>query len=387
MTIKRGLRLLIPTVLLGSGVFWRLACPPAANAADADLAASVPVSTVAAQVRDVPELLNGLGTVQPLNVVQVTAQVNGALIALPIQQGHEVHKGDIIAEIDPRPYKAALDQATAQHDEDAALLQSATLDLHRYADLAKRSFASRQQVDDQQATVAKDTAAVALDNAAIETAKINLGYCVIRAPIDGHVSFYQVTIGNIVQANGQAPIMSITQDRPISVVLTLPESDLPRIQAARAKGNVPVIAVDGRNDNKVLANGTLLTPNNAMDTTTGTISLKAVFGNDDDHLWPGQFVDARVQVGVLSKAVTVPVVAVQHGPDGLFVYVVKPDRTVDQVNIEVSYQDDGLAVVSKGLSENATVVTSGQSRLAPGTRVRVAPSPSPQASAGTQQPT
>ena len=159
------------------------------------------------------------------------------------------------------------------------------------------------------------------------------------------------------------------------------------VQAARAKGNVPVIAVDGRNDNKVLANGTLLTPNNAMDTTTGTISLKAVFGNDDDHLWPGQFVDARVQVGVLSKAVTVPVVAVQHGPDGLFVYVVKPDRTVDQVNIEVSYQDDGLAVVSKGLSENATVVTSGQSRLAPGTRVRVAPSPSPQASAGTQQPT
>ena len=288
-----------------------------------------------------------------------------------------------MAEIDPRPYKAALDQALAQRDEDAALLQSATLDLHRYADLAKRSFASVQQVDDQRATVNKDTAAVALDNAMIETARINLGYCTIRAPINGHLSFYLITVGNVIQTASQTGILSITQDKPISVVLTLPEADLLRIQEAHAKGPVPVIVVNSQEDNKVLATGTLLTPNNAMDTTTGTISLKAVFDNDEDHLWPGQFVDARLQVGVLRKAVTVPQLAVQHGPDGLFVYIVKPDRTVDQVNIQVSYQDDGLAVVSKGLSGNETVVTSGQSRLAPGMGVKVEQSPPTQASAGT----
>jgi multidrug efflux system membrane fusion protein len=387
MTIKRGLGLFIPTMLLGGVLLWRLVGAGAASAADPVPTPSVPVTAAAAQVRDVPEFLNGLGTVQPLNVVQVKAQVNGTLIALPIPQGHEVHKGEIVAEIDPRPYKAALDQAMAQRDEDAALLQSATLDLHRYADLAKKSFASAQQVDDQQATVNKDNAAVALDKAMIETAQINLGYCTIRAPIDGHVSFYLINVGNVIQTTSQTGIISITQDKPISVVLTLPEVDLLRIQEARVKGPVPVIVLNSQDDNKILATGTLLTPNNAMDTTTGTISLKAVFDNGDDHLWPGQFVNARLQVGVLRKVVTVPLLAVQHGPDGLFVYIVKPDRTVDQVNIQVGYQDDGRAVVSKGLSGNETVVTSGQSRLAPGMQVRVEQSPPTQALAGTESPT
>lgn len=387
MTIKRGLGLLIPTVLLGGVLLWRLGSPGIATAADPVAAPSVPVTAAAVQVQDVPELLSGLGTVQPLNVVQVKAQVNGTLIALPVPEGHEVHQGDIVAEIDPRPYKAALDQAKAQRDEDAALLQSATLDLHRYADLAKKSFASMQQVDDQQATVNKDTAAVALDNAMIETAQINLGYCVIRAPINGRLSFYLINVGNVIQTTGQTGIITITQDKPISVVLTLPEVDLLRVQEARAKGPVAVTAFNSQDDNKPLATGTLLTPNNTMDTTTGTISLKAVFDNGDDHLWPGQFVDTRVQVGVLRNAVTVPLLAVQHGPDGLFVYVVKPDRTVDQVNIQVSYQDGDRAVVSKGLSGNETVVTSGQSRLAPGTRVRAEQAPPTEASAGSVSPT
>ena len=385
MTIKRGLGLLIPTVLLGGALSWRLLEPAAA--ADPAPAPSVPVGAAAVQIQDVPEFFNGLGTVQPLNVVQVKAQVNGTLIALPVPEGHEVHTGDIVAEIDPRPYKAALDQAMAQRDEDAALLQSATQDLHRYADLAKKSFASMQQVDDQRATVNKDTAAVALDNAMIETAKINLGYCVIRAPINGRLSFYLINVGNVIQTTGQTGIISITQDKPISVVLTLPEVDLLRVQEAHAKGPVPVIAFNSQDEDKALATGTLLTPNNTMDTTTGTISLKAVFDNNNDHLWPGQFVNTRVQVGVLRKAVTVPLPAVQHGPDGLFVYVIKPDRTVDQVNIQVSYQDGDRAVVSKGLSGNETVVTSGQSRLAPGTRVRAEQAPPTQASAGGASPT
>jgi multidrug efflux system membrane fusion protein len=384
MTIKRGVGRLIPIVLLGAALGWY----PMNSATAADSAPVVPVTTATAQVQDVPEFLSGLGTVQPLNVVQIKAQVNGTLIALPVQQGHEVHKDEIVAEIDPRPYKAALDQAMAQRDEDAALLQSATLDLHRFADLAKRSFAPIQQVDDQQATVNKDTAAVALDNAMVETAQINLGYCVIRAPIDGRLSFYLINVGNIIQSANQTAIVTITQDKPITVVLTLPETDLIRVQDARAKGPVPVIAFNSQDENRALATGTLMTPNNTIDTTTGTISLKATFDNADDHLWPGQFINARVQIGTLQKAVTVPLLAVQHGPDGLFVYVVKPDQTVDQANVQIGYQDSGRAVVTKGLSGNETVVVSGQSRLAPGTRVKATDQPPPsQAAASGASPT
>jgi len=389
MTRKRGVGLIVPTVLLGIALGWRLLDAGTAAAADPAPASvpSVPVTTSVAKIQDVPEYLDGLGTVQALNVVQIKAQVNGTLIALPVPEGHEVHKDEIVAEIDPRPYKAALDQAMAQRDEDAALLQSATLDLHRYADLATRSFASVQQVDDQRATVNKDTAAVALDNAMVETAQINLGYCVIRSPIDGHLSFYLINVGNLIQSANQTGIITITQDKPISVVLTLPEADLVRIQAARAKGPVPVVAFNSQEQSKALATGTLLTPNNTIDTTTGTISLKATFINQDDHLWPGQFVNARVQIGILPKVVTIPQAAVQHGPDGLFTYIVKPDRTVDQANIEVGYQDSGQAVVTKGLAGNETVVVSGQSRLSPGTRVKTDQVAPAQASTGGVSPT
>ncbi len=372
MNKRLGIGVIGLLVVAGAAAGWRLMdVPHAARAADTEDSNQVPVKTARTQIKDVPVLLDGLGTVQALNVVQIKAQVNGALIALPVKEGQEVHKGDIVAEIDPRPYKAALDQAQAQHDEDAALLQSATLDLHRYQDLAKRNFASIQQVDDQQATVNKDQAAVALDNAAIETAQINLGYCVIRSPIDGRVSFYQVDVGNIVMAASQTSgIVSITQDKPITVVLSLPEADLLRIQQARSAGPVPVLAYNSQDAKNLLATGTLLTPNNTIDTTTGTVSLKAVFDNADDHLWPGEFVNGRLQVSVLHNAVTVPVDAVQHGPDGLFVFVVKPDQTVTQVDVDVSYQDGGVSVVSKGLTGNEMVVLSGQSRLSPGTRIK-----------------
>lgn len=371
MSIKRGLGLVVVAVALGGFLGWRLLAPNSATAADPPAAPpAVPVTTAAAQIQDMPEYVYGLGTVEALNVVEIKSQVNGPLIALPVREGQEVQQGQIIAEIDPRPYKAALDLATAQRDEDAALLQSATLDLHRYENLAKRDFAPVQQVDDQRATVNKDIAAVALDNAAIETAQINLGYCVIRAPINGRVSFRQIDVGNVIQAASQTTgIVSVTQDKPITVIVTLPEADLARIQVARAKGPVPVTAFNSQDENDALATGTLLTPNNTIDATTGTIALKATFANEDDHLWPGQFVNTRVQVGILPKAVTVPLLAVQHGPDGLFVYVVKPNQTVDQADIAVSYQDSGRAVVTKGLAGNETVVIAGQSRLVPGTRV------------------
>jgi multidrug efflux system membrane fusion protein len=278
-----------------------------------------------------------------------------------------VHEGDIVAEIDPRPFKAALDQAVAQREEDQALLKAAQLDLTRFSNLAKDQFAPVQQVQDQQGTVDKEIAAIAVDTAQIETAQINLGYCIIRAPFDGRVSFYQLNVGNLVQAATQTGIISITQVRPIEVVMTLAEADLPPIQAARQKGAVPVTVFDG-SSNLQLATGTLMTPNNMIDTTTGTISLKATFDNQDNHLWPGQFVNARVQVGTVDHAVTVPGLAVEHGPDGTFVYTVK-DGTVEQTAVQVGEQVAGRTVISKGLTGRETVVVSGQSRLAPGLRV------------------
>ena len=369
MTARRGLGLLmLAVVLVGGYLGWRILAPRAADAADPAPAQSVPVGTAVARIQDMPVYLNGLATVQPPNVVEIKAQVTGTLVALPVKEGAEVKQDDIVAEIDPRPYKAALDQALAQRDEDTAMLKAAQLDLTRYQNLAKSNFAPVQQVQDQQGTVDKDIAAVAVDNAMIETAQINLGYCVIRAPFTGRVSFYQLNVGNLVQAANQTGILTITQVQPIEAVLVLPEANLAAIEAARANGPVPVGVFDGSSDRE-LATGTLMTPNNTIDTTTGTISLKATFANSDNHLWPGEFVNARVQTGAIRNAVTVPELAVQHGPDGTFVYTVKPDGTADQTNVDVGEQVDGRIVITKGLTGHETVVVSGQSRLAPGIHV------------------
>jgi multidrug efflux system membrane fusion protein len=360
-------------VLVGGGG-WRLIRGPLQSDAATQPAPppAVPVSVTAAKVQDVPIFLDGLGAVQAFNTVEVKAQVNGVLLDLPAHEGQEVQKGDVVARIDPAPYKAALDQAVAQRAEDEAQLQSAQLDLQRFATLAKSSFAPVQQVDDQQAIVGKETAAIEADNAMIETAQINLGYCTIRAPFAGRVSLYQVDVGNLIQANGSSGIISIDQDKPIAVVFTLPEAELPQVQDARMNATLKVIVTDSETD-KPLATGTLMTPNNAIDTTTGTISLKAQFPNDNDHLWPGQFVDAHLEVETLHNALTVPAIAVEHGPDGLYVFVVKPDDTIQQVPVTTGYQSNGVTVVTKGLSPQETVVVSGQSRLAPGTKVKTSP--------------
>ncbi len=370
MNMKRRLALVELGAVLAAALFGVcLVKSPAADAAGpAPPPGAVPVNTAVAKTQNVPIYLNGIGTVQAPNVVEIKAQVTGTLIALPVQEGAEVHKDDIVAEIDPRPFKAALDQAMAQRDEDSALLKAAQLDLNRFRSLAKSQFAPVQQVEDQQGTVDKGIAAVAVDNAQIETARINLSYCVIRAPFDGRVSFYQLNVGNLVQAASQTGIISITQVQPIQVVMTLAEADLPPIQAARAKGAVPVAVFDGTS-NQQLATGTLMTPNNMIDTATGTIPLKATFENRDNHLWPGQFVNARVQVGTVDNAITVPELAVQHGPDGTFVYTVADNGTAAQTVVQTGEEVAGRTVISKGLTGRETVVVSGQSRLAPGLRV------------------
>jgi len=359
---------IIFAVILAVSTAWWLHGHAAVHAQAAPPQPAVPVSAVPAKVADVPIDLRGLGTVQAFNTVEIKAQVNGTLIAIPVQEGQEVHQGDIVAVIDPRPFRAALDQATAQRAEDQAQLQSAQLDLARFQHLAKNQFAPVQQVDDQQATVNKLQAAIQADTAMIETAQINLGYCTIHAPINGRVSFRQTDVGNLIETANETGIVSITQDKPISIIFTLPEADLPRVQQAMAKGQLPVFAY-GPDDRTRVAQGVLLTPNNAIDTTTGTISLKATFANDNDALWPGEFINARVRVDTLHQMVTVPEAALQHGPNGLYVFTVQPDNTVQEQPVQVAYQADGTVVIAKGVVGNQSVVLTGQSRLANGTRI------------------
>jgi membrane fusion protein, multidrug efflux system len=350
-----------------SGIMWRAspvhAAPPGEQPA-------VPVTVASVKQADFPVYLRGLGTVEALNTVEIKAQVNGELISLPVKEGQEVKPGDTVAVINPAPYKAALDQAIAQRAEDEAQLRSAQLDLARYENLAKKGYSPQQQVDDEQATVNKLAAAVQADSAAIEAARINLTFCIIRSPISGRASLYQTDVGNIVEVATQTGIVSIMQDKPIAVVFTLPESDLPRLQDAMEKGKLPVAAYTS-DDTIKLGTGSLLTPNNTIDTATGTIQVKAIFPNDNERLWPGQFVHARVLVEALDKVPTVPLAAIEHGPDGLFVYTVQSNDTVKVQPVKVNYQDENIAVVSKGLQPGQTVVVGGQSRLTNGARVAV----------------
>ncbi len=328
----------------------------------------MPVTTVHARHMDFPVYLRGLGQVQASSSVLVRARVDGTLMQVAVTEGQMVKQGDLVAVIDPRPFKAALDQAEAKRTQDQALLANAKLDQARYASLAKQDFASRQQVDTQQAVVNQYTAAIAGDDAAIEAAKLNLGFCYITAPTPGRVGLRLIDPGNMIRASDGAGIVSINRLQPISAIFTLPQDTLPRINAAMATSTLTVLAY-ASNDTTLLAQGTLLTPDNAIDPATGTIKLKATFPNTDNALWPGQFVNLRLLVETLVNVVTVPTPAIQHGPAGLYVYAVKPDGTAARLPVEVSNEDAGLSVVAKGLDAGTVVVTDGQSRLQEGMRV------------------
>jgi multidrug efflux system membrane fusion protein len=337
---------------------------PASNA--------VPVMTAVAQRHDVPIYAQGVGLVQAYQSVLIRSRVDGQLMDVPVTEGQMVHRGDVIAVIDQKPYRAALDVAKAKLAQDGAQLQNARLDFARYSSLSKQDFASRQQVDTQAALVNQYTAAVQGDAAAVEAAQINLDYCSITSPVDGRVGLRLLDVGNLVHAADLTGIITVTQVQPIAVTFTLPQTALPEVEAGMAKGKLPVQAYS-TDDKTSLDNGTLLTPDNTIDTATGTIKLKAVFPNTGNKLWPGQFINAHLQVAVDKQAVTVPVDVIQHGPDGLYVYIVKPDRTVAEQPVQVDYQTAQIAVVKTGLNGGETVVVSGQSRLEPGTHV--APTP------------
>jgi multidrug efflux system membrane fusion protein len=343
---------------------------------------AVPVSVEKVTRQDVPIWLRGLGTVQANYSVQLRPRVDGTLTEVPVREGQDVKRGDLLAVIDPRPYKAILDAAIARKQQDQAQLANAQMDLGRYASLVRKDFASRQQLDTQQSMVKQFEAAIAGDDAQIETAQLNLSFCYITAPFDGRIGLRNVDPGNVVHSAELAPIISVTQVEPIAVTFTLPQDALPAISRAMAQHPLEVVVYAG--DNKTeLDRGVLLTPDNTIDATTGTIKLKATFANRQRALWPGQFVNARLLLGTDTGVVAVAVPAVQHGPNGLFVYQLGPNDTVAVQPIEVARQEGDVYVVARGLDAGATVVTAGQSRLQAGTRVAVREAATQQAKSGS----
>ena len=309
--------------------------PPAAGAGEA----RIPVTAAAVIRQDVPILLRNIGAVQAFQAVVVRSRVDGTLEQVFFTEGQEVKRGDRLALIDPRPYAAALAQAKAKKTYDIVLLENAKRDLARTQSLVRNDFASHQQLDTQTAAVGEGAATLVADDAAIAAAQLNLDFCTITAPLDGRVGLRLVDAGNFIRASdATAPgIVTIAQIHPIAVVHTLPQDALPRIHEAMARSRLTVFAYTP-DDGTLLGTGALLTTDNAIDPMTGTIRLKAVFPNQDDRLWPGQFVNVRLQLGVHRNALTVPSVAVQRSQSNLYVFVVKPDSTVAVQPVEIVLQ-------------------------------------------------
>ncbi|MBV8916325.1 MAG: efflux RND transporter periplasmic adaptor subunit, partial [Acetobacteraceae bacterium] len=294
----------------------------------------VPVTTAVVTRQDVPVVVRALGTVQPFQSVLVRARVDGTLDKVFFTEGQYVKPGDLLAQLDPRPYQAILDQAVAKKAADEATLVQARADLVRYVDLAGSQVASRQRLDQARAAVGQAEAAVRGDDASIDAAQLNLGFTRIVSPIEGRVGLRLTDPGNFIRVadNNTTGIVTITQIRPISLIFTLPQDTLPQVQVAMRRAKLPVLAYSS-DDKTKLSEGELLTTDSSIDVTTGTIKLKAVFANPDDALWPGQFVNVRLQLDTRRNAPAVPTTSVQRGPEGLYVYVVKPDSTVARQSV------------------------------------------------------
>lgn len=329
----------------------------------------IPVTAERAKTQDVPIIIRGLGTVTAFNTVSVRSRVTGNITQVKFKEGQEVKTGDLLIQIDPRPFQAALDQANATRARDQATLDNARKDLARYATLLQKQFAPEQQYATQFATVAADEATVRMDQANIDAAALNVEYSSIRSPIDGVTGIRQVDLGNLVQANG-AVLVVLTQIKPIYVIATVPEADIPRIRAALAQRSLTIDAFDA-DDQKQISRGHLDLVNNQVDQATGTVQLKAEFANSDEALWPGQFVNAHLVVETVHDGVTIPAAAVQNGIHGAFVFVVGENDTAQQRNITVRQTENNVALISAGLKAGELVVTAGQTQLRNGSKVRV----------------
>lgn len=331
----------------------------------------IPVLATTARLADVPVYLDGVGTAKALNTVTVRPQVDGKLISVAFKEGQDVQKGYVLARIDPTTYQAQLDQAIAKKAQDEAQLANARLDLDRYTRLAASNSVTKQQADTQKAMVAQLEAQVKSDQAAIDNTRAIVSYTTIVAPINGRTGIRQVDEGNIVRSSDATGIVVIAEIRPISVIFSLPQQVVAQVNTAFAKAPLTVEAMTSDNASAV-DRGTLQVVDNQVDQTTGTVKLKAEFPNTNLQLWPGQFVNVRMLIDTKRQVVVVPTAAVQRGPNGPFVFVVKPDDTATVRLVTVSQQDDVQAVIANGVQADDRVITTGFAQLAEGTRVKVA---------------
>lgn len=374
--MRKGLWIIFGIVVLAAiigGTAVRRSRVEAAQNKKADAAASQrPIPVVGAQVatRDMPVYLRGLGTVIAFNTVTVKSRVDGELVKVNFKEGQEVRAGDLLAQIDPRPFQVQLHQAEATQAKDQAQLADAKVNLDRFTDLYKQGVIPKQQLDSQSSLVGQLEGAVGADKAQVENAKLQLVYSRITSPISGRVGLRMVDAGNIVHASDSNGMLVITQMHPIAVVFTLPEDYVPAVLQHMRKGDLQVEAYS-RDDKTKLATGKLLTLDNVIDPTTGTNKLKAVFENPERVLWPNQFVNMRLLLEVKKNATTVPVAALQTGNQGQFAFVVKPDKTVEVRPVKVGFTEANTASIDQGLVAGELVVTDGQDKLQPNSRVDV----------------
>src|SRR5712671_428535 len=366
--------LLAIAALAGGGAWYWTTRPVVKPVAQAP---AIPVTVTMAASRDVPIYLDALGTVSAANTVSIRALITGTLQSVNFTEGQEVHKGDTLAVIDPRPLQAALAQAVAKKAQDQAQLVSAQKDLTRFADLAKRDYATQQSLDQQQAKVDQLKGMIDADQGAIENAQTQLSYATITAPFDGRVGFRQLDAGNIIHPTDTNPLTVLTQIKPSIAIFTLPQKNLGAVREAMLRGPVEVFAwdQDGRTQ---LAAGALLLIDNQIDQATSTIRLKAQFPNSDSRLWPGEFVRVRSQVDTKANVVTIPPPALQRGPNGLYTWVIKPDDTAEQRSIEANPVGTDTVIVTKGLNAGERIVVNGQYRLQAGSRVEPKPEAKPE---------
>ncbi len=331
---------------------------------------AIPVLAATPRIEDVPVYLDGVGTVRALNNVTIRAQVSGKLLSVNFKEGQDVKKGDVLAEIDPVIYQAQYDQAVAKKAQDEATLANARMDLVRYQQLATAKAGSAQQADTQKALVAQLEALVKSDQAVIDNAQATLGYTKIVAPLSGRAGLRQVDQGNIVQTSDATGVVVITQLQPIAIQFSLPQQQIFRVNAASAKGALTVDAF-GNDGRTVVDTGRVTGIDNQVDQTTGTVKVKGEFPNANFQLWPGQFVNVRLKVQTLDKAIVVPTAAVQRGPAGTFVYVIGQNNTVSARPVTVTQQNETIAVIASGITVAEQVVTTGFANLSEGARVAI----------------